>query len=532
MISPLLERFFNAIQKRTAPDNLGVAEEDGVIEVGSITRQAAHYYERMRRTIDYTDDHALRRSAIERIIKRKMTFGITPGTIGNDLIVELIQAGYLPSGKLSQRIVPVVQGVIEKSLAFMEYAREADPKIRNILFDARVLSLCACEIEDILFPRVIQEEAAALFFDAVRDRIDVIGEDMSHAEINVQAYIAVRRSLLGSDNPRLFYDVWRLYYPDWMTFAAGTEEGRRQLRAAAHDFVAAKGYIERHLKHSIQARLVAKLKNDAMFYSVIMAITERSGDDAKKIFANPDLLSAEVGEFVSQKYGEEKRRVKSMARRAVIYIFLTKIILAFAIELPYDIFIAGAVHYGALFINAVFHPALLLVITAGVAVGSGENTARIIAGVAETARGDAAGKIVLRMRRLGGLLAVSYVVYGFLFLFSFGSIIAFLSRLGFTAVSIALFLMFLTLVSFFGIRIRHAAKRWIVTMHDQKLLPFAWDLLTLPIVMFGKWLTQTFSSINIFIFILDFIIETPFKALLKAFDSFVVFIKEKKEELY
>lgn len=532
MISPLLERFFNAIQSRTAPDNLAVAEEDAVIEVGSITRQAAHYYERMRYAVDYKDDHVLRRSAIERVIKRKMTFGITPDAIGNDLIVELIQAGYLPSGKLSQRIVPIVQGVIEKTLAFMEYAREADPKMRNVLFDARVLSLCACEIEDILFPRVIQEEAATLFFNAVHDRVDVIGEDMSQAEINVQIYIAVRKSLLNSDVPRLFFDVWRLYYPDWISFAVQTDEGNQKIRAAAHDFVAAKGYIERHLKHPVQSRLVAKLKNDAMFYAIIMTIAERYGDDAKKIFSNPDLLSAEVGEFASQKYGEEKRRITSMARRALIYIFLTKIILAFAIELPYDLFIARAVHYGALFINVVFHPALLFAITAGVAVGSADNTARIIRGVSETVRGDMRGKIVLRMKRLSGLLAVSYVVYGFLFLFSFGSIIAFLSGLGFTAVSTALFLMFLTLVSFFGIRIRYAAKRWVVRVHDEKLASFAWDLLTLPIVMLGKWLTETFSSINIFVFILDFIIETPFKAILKAFDSFVIFIKEKKEELY
>lgn len=532
MISPLLDRFFIAIHRRTAPDNLGVAEEDAVIEVGSITRQAAHYYERMRYAVDYKDDHVLRRSAIERVIKRKMTFGITPATIGNDLIIELIQSGYLPSGKLSQRIVPVVQGVIEKALAFMEYVREADPKMRNALFDARVLTLCACEIEDILFPRVIQEEAAVLFFDAMQNRIDVIGEDMSQAEINVQIYIAVRKSLLQSDAPRLFFDVWRLYYPEWTAFTLDAEEGRQRLRTAAHDFVAAKGYIERHIKHPVQSRLVAKLKNDAMFYSIIMTITERYGDDAKKIFSTPDLLSAEVGEFASQKYSEEKRRIKSMARRAIIYIFLTKIVVALIIELPYDIFIAGAVHYGALFVNAIFHPALLFAITAGVAVGSAENTARIIRGVAETARGDIHSKIVLRMKRWNGLLLVSYALYGFLFLFSFGSIIAFLSGIGFTVVNIALFLMFLTLVSFFGIRIRYAAKRWVVRVHDEKLASFAWDLLTLPIVMLGKWLTETFSSINIFVFILDFIIETPFKALLKAFDSFVIFIKEKKEELY
>ena len=35
---------------------------------------------------------------------------------------------------------------------------------------------------------------------------------------------------------------------------------------------------------------------------------------------------------------------------------------------------------------------------------------------------------------------------------------------------------------------------------------------------------------NILVFIMDFVIETPFKVVLSVFDSFISFLKEKREE--
>ena len=101
-----------------------------------------------------------------------------------------------------------------------------------------------------------------------------------------------------------------------------------------------------------------------------------------------------------------------------------------------------------------------------------------------------------------------------MFVISFGIILGLLKALQSNIVGTLLFLFFLTLVSYFGIRIRHKAKKWSVTSDNEGALGILWHFLTIPIIRAGGWLSKKFSSINFFAFIKDFIIETPFKFVL------------------
>ena len=107
-----------------------------------------------------------------------------------------------------------------------------------------------------------------------------------------------------------------------------------------------------------------------------------------------------------------------------------------------------------------------------------------------------------------------------------------LDALHFNIVSVALFVFFLTLVSYFGFRIRYNARKWKVNTDDEGVISLLWGFFTLPIVRTGRWLSQRFSSINIFVFFMDFILETPFKMILGTFDAFISYLREKREDLY
>jgi hypothetical protein len=56
--------------------------------------------------------------------------------------------------------------------------------------------------------------------------------------------------------------------------------------------------------------------------------------------------------------------------------------------------------------------------------------------------------------------------------------------------------------------------------------------LTLPFIRLGRFLSLNFSKVNIFVFILDFIIEAPLKIVLQAIEEWLAFFKEKKEDIY
>jgi hypothetical protein len=124
------------------------------------------------------------------------------------------------------------------------------------------------------------------------------------------------------------------------------------------------------------------------------------------------------------------------------------------------------------------------------------------------------------------------VLYIGLFTFIFGGIINVLRSLNFHGASITLFIFFLALVSYFGLRIRFMAKRWKVEGPDEGIAAALWGLITLPIVRAGRWMSGRFASINVFIFLMDFVIEAPFKMVLRGMDAFLGFLREKREETY
>jgi len=118
------------------------------------------------------------------------------------------------------------------------------------------------------------------------------------------------------------------------------------------------------------------------------------------------------------------------------------------------------------------------------------------------------------------------------FLVPFVLIIYFLDKIEFSYLSILLFLVFLSIVSFFGLRIRNSARELIVLKKRENIISELVDFFTLPFVRLGRWLSFNFSRINVFVFILDFMIEAPLKIMLQAIEEWLAFFKEKKEDLY
>jgi len=57
------------------------------------------------------------------------------------------------------------------------------------------------------------------------------------------------------------------------------------------------------------------------------------------------------------------------------------------------------------------------------------------------------------------------------------------------------------------------------------------DFLYTPVIAAGQWLSEKFSQINIFIFILDFIIEAPFKIFVEITEDWTRYVKERREDI-
>ena len=533
MISPHIQKILDIAKSAHVPDYLIPGPNEPRIEVGKLISHAAQYYEKARYAVDYKEEHLLRRTAIERILRRRLTSAYNIEKNGESLVHELIQAGYIPNGELPESIIGKIQNIIDKIVLLASLIRRNNPEEKRLDYERKLISLATSEIEDFLFPTPIDEATVDAYYNTIKNHVEINDSGLSVSELEIQIYLACRRGLLKNDDDTIFYRLWLMHYPQWSSINNDASDNTDDLSHIANEFIEVTELIQEQINHPLHQRLVPKLKNDSIYFSFIRIAIDEHKEHAGDLFAEEGSLTAELRRYIYETYKREDNKVRKSAWRAVIYILITKIILAFAIELPYDAIILKQVNHVALGINVVFHPLLLIAMTRSIHIPKDENTARIIEGVKNIIYNGGREPVRMKAKRSRGILTyIAFILYFALFLASFGFVIFMLRKIGFNIIGIGLFLLFLTFVSYFGLRIRFNARRWIVNTNDEKFLPFLWDLFTLPIITLGRWLSIKFESINIFVFILDFIIETPFKMVLHFLDQFSKFIKEKKDEFY
>jgi len=168
-------------------------------------------------------------------------------------------------------------------------------------------------------------------------------------------------------------------------------------------------------------------------------------------------------------------------------------------------------------------------------ISSENNAKKITEGVGEITFDEKkrTDPIILRKPIKRGI--ITGTIFGFIYFctyfISFGVVVWALKKINFNWVSISIFLFFLAFVSFFSIRIRRSVRQLVVVEEKENLLTFLVDFFFIPIVGVGKWLSQKFSKLNVFIFILDFIIEAPFKVFVEIAEQWTRYVKERRDDI-
>jgi hypothetical protein len=97
------------------------------IKVSVLISKMAFYYEKIRNSVEYKEEHLLRKNAIERILKRLIIIegsinikGINSQQAAHDLLTELIRAGYLPNNTLPETVSGEVSVIISKYLGLKQ----------------------------------------------------------------------------------------------------------------------------------------------------------------------------------------------------------------------------------------------------------------------------------------------------------------------------------------------------------------------------------------------------------------------------
>ncbi len=506
------------------------------IKVNDVVAKAALFYEKIRNAIDYQEEHLIRKNAIYRILKRKLVYEKVvmenyllekyhSQNMTEQLLQELIRGGYLKAS-VPVKMITVVDAIIEKYNTLLNKARELDGKISKKFF-RYILEMTAVEIEDSLISHSKEKALINFMFANVKAKFTLLS-DLPEKEADLQLYLACHRSLFKWDEAMLRYLLLTLYYPGWKS------DDPEVLQKIAGNMNAIFNGIDKQIFSIWQRKLVKVMQKKVIIYMILSDIIESNGKKAVELFRDEALLEVETKKAITKRMDIVKAKLRRGVVRSIIYVFFTKMLLALAIEFPLDWYLAGEVNYFSAGINILFPPVIMFFVAIMIRMPKKENTQKIIEEIKNISKGNGEGKPTKVVSPNTGSRIVKFffnLIYVSSFVFSLSMIFWVLFGLGFNVFSALIFVLFLTLVSFFGIRIRIPVQELMAVDKKDNFIGALLDFFTLPFVSMGRWMSTKFSRVNVLAMFLDLIIEAPYKLLVEIFEDMLGFFKEKKEDV-
>jgi hypothetical protein len=512
---------------KTFEENAPSAKEASHINVSSTVSLLARIYEKARNAVEFRAEHLVRRAAIERILKRRIMLNGGSTHIAENLVLELLWAKYIDSALIDDAKVQEIHSIISRYLFLKTHLFTGASARQGITWES-ILGLVSSEIEDTIVSAKKREALNNFVYQAIRPQIKLPDSDERY--VNMQTYISVARAYAQSDDALIVYELMKLIQPNWFALTDHVNEEE------AHTLIENLRLVQSAMKDPIGDSLNRFIRVQTAPFFVLRDFFYEYGAKARAIIENQEEFEQKLAEVANKRYHEIGTKVRRAVIRSIIYIFLTKMVFALALEAPFDIFITKRVEYLALAINTIFPPILLFLVAGFVTLPGADNTRRLVERIKtiiykfDTLKNEKEVFIPKPQIRRPILTGVFSFLYLITFIISFGCISYVLTKLHFNIASQIIFVFFVTLVSFFAYRIRVSAKEYEIIDRQGFLSPIV-DFFFLPILRVGHILSREIAKINIFIFFFDFILEAPLKVIFEVVEEWVRFVRTKKEEI-
>lgn len=490
------------------------------IKTSPTASSLAIIYEAARNAVEFRSEHLIRQAAIVRILRRRLFLGQGSERLSRLLIRELIWARYLKEDSVAVSKVTEIQGKIDKYRLVLSMAKE--PKLTEW-----ILNLAGCEIEESLVFNPYPQLLINFVAQSLQRIIKIYGEDDPNIK-DIQVYIAVERAFAKNSDIFISYHLLKALMPSWI------EAPVDKVAELFPDLLEMKRKIDKDLNYPLATALKVQVTKLSAPFNVIREIVTRDPERFIKEVSNEESFDEWVKENLEKFYKENRSKMLRASTRSIIYIFLTKMVFALALELPFDLFL-GRTDYLALVINLLFPPTLMFLLNARISIPDEENTERILAKINSYLYEDLPLSTIEVGKKLkaGGVFERIFMgIYTILFIAVFAFVVWILNLLHFNPVSQLVFLFFLSVVSFFAYKVRSISRDYVYEEEKEGFLSSLVDFFFLPVVRVGQWLSQQISRLNILGFVLDFIIEAPLKAFLEVVEEWARFVRVKKEEIF
>lgn len=488
-----------------------------------IASELAAWYERLRTAIENRDEEVILRAAIERILRRRLLLGGNGKTVGPLLVKELIWARYFPEESISDDQISEVEQSIDLYLdlrnSIPKHNKIPEPELNEWTYH-----LMASDLEDRLNPTPQKEAMISYIFRNLKKMVTI--RDDTEETRDIQVFIAIRKAFAREDLPFLRYALFNQY------FGRLTQNNLRQ---TTESFSKGKKIIEEQLNYPGRFKIFEFVKRQIPPFLILEDIFEKYNSKIRDLISKPEDFVNIITETCGARYTNISGKVRRAIIRSIIFVLLSKSFLAFTVEETYDRFVYGHIVWTSIAMNIAIPVGMMIIVSFFIRAPGKDNTNKIIDRINSLlfdGTPDLGRSLSFHHKpRAKTLLDTIFtIIWLGTYLLSFGAIIYTLSRLNFNFVSQTFFIFFFALITFLSYRINQAANVYTVREKTRLLTPFI-DFFFMPIARVGRYLADGIRQINVFIFVLDMLIEAPLKGIIAIFEQWFTFLHSKREDL-
>lgn len=474
-------------------------------------------YEQLRIAAENTEEHLLLQNAVRRFYRQIFITRdeALVARSGNELAVELTLAGYLPNDSLTRKKVDEISNLAKRYYGAYEQI-QANRHIGSDRASRWILDVLAVKVEHHLSEhgkQAVFVEFAYTELEEVLDASTTLGHETP--DFGALLYIAVQRALLKQDTPAIRAALLKRY--------------QISLDSLEH-YIA----FNQRLDELIDSPDADKLFHTVNRLGAPLRILRRMIDEQPNLPAlipRRDAFLEEYEKQVATEYERVGRRINRAIIRSIIFLIITKVLIGVSIEVPYDYLAHGEIIWLPLAINLAFPPIYMFALRATHRLPGYANTTALVERIDTMLYGGETLSLSnsnIRGRSYSAVFSAAYVLMSMLV---FAAVLYGLLLLQFSLVHIAIFFVFLSAASFLGFRLSRLIRELEVVRSAQNGMTFIRDLLYLPFVVVGQWMSDKYSKVNIVTIILDMLIELPLKTILRLIRQWGAFIDDRKDRI-
>jgi hypothetical protein len=516
------------------------------IHVDEIASKVAVFYENLLRVINWKEEQLVRRTAIERKLKRRLITEISglslitnlkPAKIAEALVLESIRGGHLPNNHIPQSKIKDVQNILEKYIYILKNISSdqnrgsSDVKLK-VQFYNWLLEIASCEIEETLAPPLRENALINSMAQVMEERIRIKPEgSISETEKRIQIYIAVHRTLFNLDAPIISYRLLKWQHPEWINMPASLYP------QAAQNIFKIRQEIETQLNYHWSGeffKIGEKYNTPWLILGDVLDQFKKKPEAITAKLADKEVFNKLITEAYEERYKTLKRRLLRMGLYSSLSVMIANAFSLFIVEVPLAKLLYGQIKPWAMAADIVVPTLIMIGLVSAYKLPGKTNIDRVIEEIHKIIYQQEGEEMYeIRVKQTRRILTSIFIFFLYLLglAITLGVIIWILRLIKLPPTSIFINTLLAAVMIFGAMVVRQRAKELAVEERTT-FLEFSIDFLSIPVAKIGQWLASKWKKYNVVSVFFTALIDMPFFALINFIENWSSFLKERKSEIH